>query len=270
MKTILLTIVLFALTGTVAHALTRADIDLLFALGIIPADKLEVAYQIATPVASQVPAEYRISGCQNFSRDLRKGMRGTDVANLQTLLIQEGYLRIPDHIPLGYFGVLTEQAVIDAKRSLHNYMGSDTSRIEGAVTGYYREAITAYCTGNDYVEPLMKNYFESSVGNLMQAEARNRGSDAAIKANVANMRVHAELFYDSRGNSYSGFCASPEAQPALEALNSVSTVSCRDSATAWSAAAKLVSDGSGYFCADSVGRALEYQSSSVLQGTSCE
>ena len=39
--------------------------------------------------------------------------------------------------------------------------------------------------------------------------ARSKGSDAAIKANLANIRAQAELFYDSNSNSYGtpGFAA---------------------------------------------------------------
>jgi prepilin-type N-terminal cleavage/methylation domain-containing protein len=36
--------------------------------------------------------------------------------------------------------------------------------------------------------------------------ARNKGADAAVKANLANARAEAELFYDS-GQTYAGVCA---------------------------------------------------------------
>jgi prepilin-type N-terminal cleavage/methylation domain-containing protein len=40
--------------------------------------------------------------------------------------------------------------------------------------------------------------------------ARSKGADAAVKANLANARAQAELFYDSNSNSYDGGTAATD------------------------------------------------------------
>ncbi|MFA6227254.1 MAG: type II secretion system protein [Candidatus Paceibacterota bacterium] len=46
----------------------------------------------------------------------------------------------------------------------------------------------------------------SSVVLASLNSARSKGSDAAIKSNLANARAQAELYYDSNTSSYSGVC----------------------------------------------------------------
>lgn len=41
-------------------------------------------------------------------RDLSVGSRGADVADLQGLLSEQGYLVVPQGVPYGYFGPLTQ------------------------------------------------------------------------------------------------------------------------------------------------------------------
>ncbi len=96
--------------------------------------------------------------------------------------------------------------------------------------------------------------------------ARSKGADAAIKANLANARAQAELFYDTN-NSYDGVCATSAtgigamiAQASTTAGAGAVTVDgtqgaagsvCNDSATGWAASVKL--KGTGFYCVDSVG-----------------
>ena len=100
--------------------------------------------------------------------------------------------------------------------------------------------------------------------------ARSKGSDAAVKANLNNARAQAEMHYDSVSpNSYATVCTAATgigvmltgAQSASGATSVVTanatagtatTVVCHGSATAWAAAAPLVSEV-GYWCVDSAG-----------------
>lgn len=84
--------------------------------------------------------------------------------------------------------------------------------------------------------------------------ARAKGSDAAVKANLANMRAQAEIFYDVP-NSYEGVCADTTilaAQTAAEAAGG-NGGECDDTATAWAAWAGLKSDLTQAWCVDSTG-----------------
>lgn len=97
--------------------------------------------------------------------------------------------------------------------------------------------------------------------------ARSKGADAAIKANLANARAQAELFYDT-ANSYDTVCAAATATGINAMITQASTTAgagavtvdgtqgaagsvCNDSATGWAASVKL--KGAGFYCVDSVG-----------------
>lgn len=91
--------------------------------------------------------------------------------------------------------------------------------------------------------------------------ARDKGSDAAIKSTVNNMRAQAELYYDDNGNSYSGMCASGTnvadavAQLSNQGSGATICVDGDDVPGAWAIAAQLVSDPAEYYCVDSNGSA---------------
>ncbi len=87
--------------------------------------------------------------------------------------------------------------------------------------------------------------------------ARDKGEDAAIKANLTNIRAQAELVYDDSSRSYDTVCADGNVSAAVTAAGG----SCFDSADAWAAQAAL-SDGS-YFCVDSTGQAVNPAASSI-------
>ncbi len=100
--------------------------------------------------------------------------------------------------------------------------------------------------------------------------ARSKGADAAIKANLANARAQAELYYDG-ASSYDTVCASTTtggiysmvnqaavasgaALTVADATASSATVSaCHDSATGWAASVPLKSTAGQYYCVDSTG-----------------
>lgn len=104
--------------------------------------------------------------------------------------------------------------------------------------------------------------------------ARDKGSDAAIKANLNNARAQAELYYDDNSNSYDGVCAAgSSADPAgiddfeQAAADESADVDCFDSATAWAMSAQMKSDTSVYYCVDSTGTAEEGTAAATT--TSC-
>jgi len=87
--------------------------------------------------------------------------------------------------------------------------------------------------------------------------ARDKGTDAAIKANLANARAQAELYYDDNSNSYAGVCAAADGiATAVEAADDASgAAACADSATGWTITADLKDSTQGFFCVDSEGSA---------------
>lgn len=118
--------------------------------------------------------------------------------------------------------------------------------------------------------------------------ARSKGADAAIKANLANARAQAELYYDANSNSYAGVCTGnvgtvkginasvmaagnafggatvigATAQAYVTGATSSATtgaVVCHDSAGAWAAMSVMknpVTAGNGW-CVDSTGTSKE-------------
>jgi prepilin-type N-terminal cleavage/methylation domain-containing protein len=83
--------------------------------------------------------------------------------------------------------------------------------------------------------------------------ARDRGTDAANKANLNNMRAQAELVYDT-DNDYDAVCTDANVAEAVSA----SGATCNDATGAWAASVLLVSPASTtYYCVDSTGSASE-------------
>lgn len=76
--------------------------------------------------------------------------------------------------------------------------------------------------------------------------ARDKGSDAAIKANLNTVRTQAELVRDTAGN-YATVCADSVVSDAVTAAGGT----CDDINTAWAASAAM-SDGN-FWCVDSTG-----------------
>lgn len=101
--------------------------------------------------------------------------------------------------------------------------------------------------------------------------ARDKGTDAAIKANLANARAQAELYYDGNSNSYAGVCTSPTgiAATVAAAEDASDTVGCLDSSAGWTLTADLKDSTQGHFCVDSKGSAAT-TSTPVTSGTDWE
>jgi prepilin-type N-terminal cleavage/methylation domain-containing protein len=107
--------------------------------------------------------------------------------------------------------------------------------------------------------------------------ARSKGTDAAIKANLANARAQAELYYDDNGNSYdpdgasnTGVCSQDGGiAAAVEAADEASTGAavCYASATGWAASAALQT---GAFCVDSTGVSTTTAGNLAADDVTCE
>jgi prepilin-type N-terminal cleavage/methylation domain-containing protein len=98
--------------------------------------------------------------------------------------------------------------------------------------------------------------------------ARDKGTDAAIKANLANARAQAELYYDTEGD-YAGVCTAASGIAAtVDAAEDASqgAVGCKDSASGWTLTADLQDAAQGFFCVDSQGAAAT-TSTGVTSGT---
>ncbi len=87
--------------------------------------------------------------------------------------------------------------------------------------------------------------------------ARSKGADAAIKANLANVRAQAELVYDDDGGVYTNVCADTNVANALSSAESASgsTGVCSADANEWVMAVFLKTAPTEYFCVDYKGNA---------------
>ncbi len=92
--------------------------------------------------------------------------------------------------------------------------------------------------------------------------ARDKGGNAAVKADLNGIRSQAEIVYDNGDNTYAAVCANANViaavTGAIGAGGDSGTVAtrCNNSATAWAANAKLkTAEGtSNYWCVDSSGK----------------
>jgi prepilin-type N-terminal cleavage/methylation domain-containing protein len=90
--------------------------------------------------------------------------------------------------------------------------------------------------------------------------ARDKAADAAVRANLNNVRAQAELYYDNTGNSYAGACTvdtniAQALTAADSAVGGATDGGCADSATEWVMWHNLKVDITQYYCVDSTGNA---------------
>lgn len=82
--------------------------------------------------------------------------------------------------------------------------------------------------------------------------ARGKGEDAAVKANLANSRAQAELYYDDPAHTgYDGVC---DGTGGIGQNVTAADGVCSDAEAGWTATAPLQT---GHFCVDSKGSAKE-------------
>ena len=92
--------------------------------------------------------------------------------------------------------------------------------------------------------------------------ARDKGANAAVKADLNGIRSQAEIVYDKGGQTYVDVCDNANVVAAITgaitAGGDTGTVAtrCNDSASAWAANAllKTPEGTSNYWCVDSAGR----------------
>jgi len=101
----------------------------------------------------------------------------------------------------------------------------------------------------------------SSVVLASLNSARSKGQNANVKANLANMRAEAALWYDSNGSSYATFCSDPVVVNAsTSAAGGASSVVCQGDANNFDMIAvfktpdtSLPTGSQGTYCVDSSG-----------------
>lgn len=101
--------------------------------------------------------------------------------------------------------------------------------------------------------------------------ARDKGADAAAKANLNNARAQAELYYDDRPGNYIGICSAadglaPAIQAAEDATGNTAECALPTTGVAWGAEIPL-KDGT-FYCVDSSGVATTTTASTITAGTS--
>lgn len=118
--------------------------------------------------------------------------------------------------------------------------------------------------------------------------ARSKGADAAIKANLANLRAQAEMYYDSN-NTYganancsmttngvatgcTGVTGDPTFQSGLKsaaaAAGATAYANVVATPAAWAAFATLKTSGAGNYCVDSTGKSAT-SSATMTTATAC-
>lgn len=101
--------------------------------------------------------------------------------------------------------------------------------------------------------------------------ARSKGSDAAIQADLASIKVQAELTYTT-GNTYDNTCTDGTVVRAFDAANAENgsgAAFCTDSATAYAVTAQLVAVPADYWCVDSTGNSKRVVDATASAITVC-
>lgn len=112
--------------------------------------------------------------------------------------------------------------------------------------------------------------------------ARDKGTNAAYKSTLNNMRAQAELFYDTNGttNGYTGLCTSADNDnPTLvttldDAIATAITgagagADCDSSSSAYAFQATLLTTPVTYYCVDSTGRSITGTTAKAAAATVC-
>jgi prepilin-type N-terminal cleavage/methylation domain-containing protein len=109
----------------------------------------------------------------------------------------------------------------------------------------------------------------SSVVLASLNSARAKGSDAAVKSGLANLRAQAELFYDGNGQSYSGVCTSTQFATMLaSATTTGGSGACFNDANNWSASAGLKGVTGKFWCVGNSGASKQVDAE-VTAANSC-
>ena len=110
----------------------------------------------------------------------------------------------------------------------------------------------------------------SSVVLASLNSARNKGANAAIKSNLANLRAGAEIYYDGTATGvYTGVCASSQFVAASTSI--AASMVCKEDINAWAVSAllKVAETGGAYWCVGSSGSS-KATAAAVSTSTSCQ
>ena len=109
----------------------------------------------------------------------------------------------------------------------------------------------------------------SSVVLASLNSARSKGSDAAVKSGLANMRAQAELYYDGNSQSYANLCTSAQFASMLASATTTGggAGACFADSLGWSASSPL--KGGGFWCVGNSG-ASKAVASNVVATSTCQ
>ncbi len=113
--------------------------------------------------------------------------------------------------------------------------------------------------------------------------ARAKGADAAIKADLANIRAQAELSYDNNTSTYTNVCSDTTVIAAINAAKNASgitaattatgtavtstTATCHANATGYAIAVPLKTNNAQFACIDSSGQSTTTNQLTAASGT---
>lgn len=104
---------------------------------------------------------------------------------------------------------------------------------------------------------MLSSVIMSSLNN-----ARAKSANAAVKANLNNLRAQAEIYYDGNSSTYTNICTNANIVKGADAAsqagaNNTTSDVCNSTATAYAISAPLkVAEGtSNYWCIDNTGTA---------------
>jgi prepilin-type N-terminal cleavage/methylation domain-containing protein len=100
-------------------------------------------------------------------------------------------------------------------------------------------------------------------------EARRKGADASIRANLNNMRSQSEIYYDNNNLSYTDLCAQSELQSASSSIAAANgSFECNTSLVGSEFRLSSILSTGEYFCIDNDGFAEDVAVAPT--GSSCQ
>lgn len=109
---------------------------------------------------------------------------------------------------------------------------------------------------SDYDQPVnVSAPLESIPYDSLLGDARQKGKEAAIRANLQSIRMQAELFYEQHRDGYLGFCLSKELKDVRKAVEDAGGLGfvCKDKAAAYALGVNFPNKNSEGWCMDSTG-----------------
>lgn len=294
MKHFVITVLLLMfVSAPVAHALTAADIELLISLGIIPQEKAAQARAIFSTnsvqsvlppaVPAQALAEDKVSEIGEelvfifgeFSNENKTDYSIASLCRSQKNALadlEEKYdVNIRCVSRVHSFTLQVDTRLVGVEDYCIDFAGVHTGKSKkknGIVYCDYPGVSFEYIKSktNELIDEIKAM---KAKGYDSQYEASNiKGKTAAIKANMANSRAQAELYYDENtglydpvtrqpaGSLYDGVCTATNGIVSMvDAVKELSDkVSCYDYKDSWAFYAKLPGS-EGQYCIDSAGAA---------------